>query len=34
MSMVNSHRNTVLRDPLVRQLAQLRLGVVPAGMQR
>jgi hypothetical protein len=24
----------MMRDPLVRQLAQLRLGVVPAGMQR
>jgi hypothetical protein len=24
----------MMRDPLVRQLAQLRLDVVPAGMQR
>jgi 3-hydroxy-9,10-secoandrosta-1,3,5(10)-triene-9,17-dione monooxygenase len=34
LSMAAGHRNTMMRDPLVRQLAQLRLGVVPAGMQR
>ena len=34
LAMAAGHRNTMMRDPLVRQLAQLRLGVVPAGMQR
>jgi 3-hydroxy-9,10-secoandrosta-1,3,5(10)-triene-9,17-dione monooxygenase len=34
LSMAAGHRNTMMRDPLVRQLAQLRLGVVPEGMQR
>ena len=34
LAMAAGHRNTMRRDPLVRQLAQLRLGVVPAGMSR
>ena len=34
LAMAAGHRNSMMRDPLVRQLAQLRLGVVPAGMQR
>jgi len=34
LAMAAGHRNTMMRDPLVRQLAQLRLGVVSAGMQR
>jgi 3-hydroxy-9,10-secoandrosta-1,3,5(10)-triene-9,17-dione monooxygenase len=34
LSMAAGHRNTMMRDSLVRQLAQLRLGVVPEGMQR
>ncbi|HMI70259.1 MAG TPA: acyl-CoA dehydrogenase family protein, partial [Solirubrobacteraceae bacterium] len=34
LAMAAGHRNTMMRDPLVRQLAQLRLGVIPAGMQR
>jgi 3-hydroxy-9,10-secoandrosta-1,3,5(10)-triene-9,17-dione monooxygenase len=34
LAMAAGHRNSMMRDPLVRQLAQLRLGVVPEGMQR
>jgi 3-hydroxy-9,10-secoandrosta-1,3,5(10)-triene-9,17-dione monooxygenase len=34
LAMAAGHRNSMMRDPLVRQLAQLRLGVVPDGMQR
>jgi 3-hydroxy-9,10-secoandrosta-1,3,5(10)-triene-9,17-dione monooxygenase len=34
LAMAAGHRNTMMRDPLLRQLAQLRLGVDPAGMQR
>jgi len=34
LAMAAGHRNSMMRDPLLRQLAQLRLGVVPAGMQR
>jgi hypothetical protein len=32
--MAAGHRNSMMREPLMRQLAQLRLGVVPEGMQR
>jgi 3-hydroxy-9,10-secoandrosta-1,3,5(10)-triene-9,17-dione monooxygenase len=34
LAMAAGHRNSMMRDPLLRQLAQLRLGVDPAGMQR
>jgi 3-hydroxy-9,10-secoandrosta-1,3,5(10)-triene-9,17-dione monooxygenase len=34
LSMAAGHRNSMMREPLFRQLAQLRLGVVPEGMQR
>jgi 3-hydroxy-9,10-secoandrosta-1,3,5(10)-triene-9,17-dione monooxygenase len=34
LSMAAGHRNSMMREPLMRQLAQLRLGVVPEGMQR
>jgi 3-hydroxy-9,10-secoandrosta-1,3,5(10)-triene-9,17-dione monooxygenase len=34
LSMAAGHRNSMMREPLWRQLAQLRLGVVPEGMQR
>jgi 3-hydroxy-9,10-secoandrosta-1,3,5(10)-triene-9,17-dione monooxygenase len=34
LSMAAGHRNSMMREPLMRQLAQLRLGVTPEGMQR